>query len=69
MSTFHHSRFQCFLAIRKQSMNRAMRFVADSVNLLGKLLPRSCRVLIEERLNPAVVLIEQRQSPLPLSPI
>jgi hypothetical protein len=40
-------------------MNLAVRLVADSVNLWTKLLPRSCRVLIEERLNPVMVLLKQ----------
>jgi hypothetical protein len=37
-----------------------MRFVADSVNPGTKLLPRSCRILIEQRLNPIMVLVKQR---------
>jgi hypothetical protein len=34
----------------KQSMNLAVRFVADSVNLRTKLLPRRCGILIAGRL-------------------
>jgi hypothetical protein len=34
-----HRSFQFFLVIRKQSMNLAVRVVADSVNLRTKLLP------------------------------
>jgi hypothetical protein len=45
--------------------NLAVRFVADSVNLWTKLLPRSFRILIERRLNPIVVLVKQRTD-LPL---
>jgi len=41
-------------------MNLAVRVVADSVNLLVKLLPRSCRILIQHRLNPIMVLLKQR---------
>jgi hypothetical protein len=41
-------------------MNLAVRFVADSVDLRIKLLPRNCRIFIEQRLNPIVVLIKQR---------
>ena len=41
-------------------MNLAVRFVADSVNLRTKLLPRSFRILIEQRLNLIVVLLKQR---------
>jgi hypothetical protein len=33
-------------------MNLAVSFVADCVNLRSKLLPRSFRILIEQRLNP-----------------
>ncbi len=46
--------------IREQSMNLAVRFVADGVNLKTELLSRSCRILIEQRLNLIVVLVEQR---------
>jgi hypothetical protein len=55
-----HRFFQFFLVIGKQSMNLAVRFVADSVNLRTKLLPRSFRILIEQRLNLIVVLLKQR---------
>ena len=41
-------------------MNFAMRLVADSVNLRTELLPRRARILIEQRLNPVVVLLKQR---------
>ncbi|PYY13864.1 MAG: hypothetical protein DMG61_11910 [Acidobacteria bacterium] len=37
-----------------------MRFVADSMNVRNKLLPRSCRILIEQRLNLIVVLLKER---------
>jgi hypothetical protein len=37
-----------------------MCFVADSVNLWTKPLPRSGRILIEQRLNAHVVLLKQR---------
>jgi hypothetical protein len=36
-----------------------MPFVADRVNLWTKLVPRGCRILIEQRLNPIVVLVKQ----------
>jgi len=55
-----HRLFQFFLMIRKQGMNLAVRFVTDSVNLRTKLLPRSFRILIEQRLNFIVVLLKQR---------
>jgi len=55
-----HRLFQFFLVISKQGMNLAVRFVADSVNLRTKILPRSFRILIEQRLNPIVVLLKQR---------
>ena len=55
-----HRLLQFFLVTSQQSMNLAVRCVADSVNLRTELLPRSCRILIEQRLNPIVVLIEQR---------
>jgi hypothetical protein len=37
-----------------------VRIVADGVNLRTKILPRSCRILIEQRLNPVMVLLQQR---------
>jgi hypothetical protein len=55
-----HRLFQFFLVIAKQSMNLAVRFVAGSVNLRTKLLPRSFRILVEQRLNLVVVLFKQR---------
>jgi hypothetical protein len=55
-----HPFLQFSLVIGKQSMNLAVRLVADRVNLWTKLLPRSGRILIEQRLNPVVVLLEQR---------
>ena len=60
-----HRFFQFFLVIGKQSMNLAMRFVTDGVDLRSKILPRSCRILIEQRLNLIVVLLKQRPD-LPL---
>jgi hypothetical protein len=59
-----HCLFQFLLAISKQSVNLAVRFVADSVNLRTKLLPRRCRILIEQRLNPIMVLLKHRPDPL-----
>jgi len=55
-----HRLFQFLLVISKHSMNLAVRFVADSVNLRTKLLPRRCRILIEQRLNLIMVLLKQR---------
>jgi hypothetical protein len=60
-----HRLFQFFLVIRKQSMNLVVRFVPDPVNLRSQLLPRSFRILIEQRLNLIVVLLKQRPD-LPL---
>ena|GEM_PF-5359991 len=60
MLALHHRFLQFLLVISKQSMNLVMRFVADSVNLRTKLLPRSFRILIEQRLNPIVVLLKKR---------
>jgi hypothetical protein len=55
-----HRLFQFFLVISKQSVNLAVRFVADGVNLRTKLLARRFRILIEQRLNPIMVLLKQR---------
>jgi hypothetical protein len=55
-----HYLFQFFLVIRKQRMNLAVCVVADSVNLRTELLPRSVRILIEQRLNPVMVLFKKR---------
>ena len=52
-----HRLLQFFLVIRQQSMNLAVRFLADSVNLRTELLPRYCRILIEQRVNPITVLL------------
>ena len=54
--------------IRKQRMNLAVRFVADSVNLWTKFLARRFRILIEQRLNPIVVFLKQKPDLLLLSP-
>ena len=59
-----HRLFQFFLVISQQSMNFAVRFVADSVNLSRKLLPRSVRILVEQRLNLVMVLLKQRPDSL-----
>jgi hypothetical protein len=61
-----HRLFQLLLVISKQGMDFTMRIVADSVNLRTQLLPRSCRILIEQHLNPIVVLLKQRPDLLPL---
>jgi len=53
-----HRLLQFFLVISEESMDLAVRFVADSVNLRSKFLPRSFRILIEQRLNPIMVLVE-----------
>ena len=60
MRAFLHRFFQFFLVIAKQRMNLVVRFVADSVNLRTKILPRSVRILVEQRLNLVVVLLKQR---------
>ena len=60
MPALHHRLFQFFLVISKQSVNLPMRFVTDRMNLRSKILPRSCRILIEQRLNLIVVLLKQR---------
>jgi hypothetical protein len=44
----HHRLFQFFLVISQQRMNFVVPFVADGVNLRTKLLPRRCRILIEQ---------------------
>lgn len=59
-----HRLFQVSLVIAKQSMNLAVGFVADRVNLRSKILPRSGRILVEQRLNRVMVLLEQRPDPL-----
>jgi hypothetical protein len=63
-----HCLFQFFLMISEQSVNLAVRFVADGVNLRAKFLPRGCRILIEQRLNPVMVLHRQRPDLLLLLP-
>src|ERR1700720_1106189 len=63
-----HRLLQFFLVIGKQCMNLAVRFVADSVNLRTKLLPRRFWILVEQRLNLIVVLLKQRPHLLLLFP-
>lgn len=41
-------------------MNLAVRFVADRVNLWGKILPRCCWILIEHGLYLVVMVPKQR---------
>jgi hypothetical protein len=50
--------FQLLLVSAKQAMDLTMRFVADGVNLRTELLARCSRILIEQRLNPVVMLLE-----------
>ena len=60
-----HRLLRVFLVIGKQRMDLVVGFVADRVNLRAQLLPRSRRVLIEQRLNRVMVLLEERpDSPL-----
>ncbi len=47
-------------------MNLVVCFVADSVNLRCKLLPRSCRVFIQQHLNLILVFLKQMSNLLPL---
>jgi hypothetical protein len=63
-----HRPFQFFLVISKQSMNLVVCFVADNLNLRTKFLPRRCRILIQQRWNPIMVLLRQRPDLLLLSP-
>jgi hypothetical protein len=60
MLALPHCLFQFLLVVGKQSMNFVVRIVADRVNLRTKLQPPSFRILIEQRLNPIVVLLKQR---------
>ena len=60
MLPLDHRLFQFFLVISKQCMDLAVGFGADRVNLRSKVLPRSFRILIEQRLNFIVVLLKQR---------
>ena len=60
MLAFLHRPFQFFLVIGKQSMNLAVRFVADGVNLWGKILPRRGWVLIEHGPYFVVMVLKQR---------
>ena len=48
--------FQFFLVVGKQSMNLPVRVGADGVNLRSEFLPRSSWVLVEQILNPVMVL-------------
>ena len=59
MPVWVHRLFQFFLVISQQSVNLVVRVVADGVNLRSKLLPRRFRILIEQRLNPIVMLLKQ----------
>jgi hypothetical protein len=55
-----HRLLQFFLVIAEQGMDFVVRVVADSVNLRTELLARSVRILIEQRLNPIVMLLKER---------
>jgi hypothetical protein len=54
-----HRLFQFFLVISKQSVDLVVGVVADGVNLRTQFPPRSCRIFIEQRLNPVMVLLKQ----------
>ena len=66
MFVLPHRFFQLFLVIGKQGVDFTVRSLADSVNLRAELLARNVRILIEERLNSVVVLLEQRPDLLSL---
>jgi len=64
MLAFLHRPFQFFLVIGKESVNLAVGFVADRVNLWGKIPPRCCWVFIEHGLYLVVMVLKQRPDPL-----
>jgi hypothetical protein len=66
MFALHHCLFEFLLMLREQSVNLTMCFVADRMNLRTKFLPGSVRILIQQRLNPVVMLLKQRPDLLPL---
>ena len=55
---WHEFGRQLLPVIAQQGVDFTMRFVADSVDLGAKLLPRRCRILIEQRLNPVMMLLK-----------
>jgi hypothetical protein len=55
-----HRLFQLFLVIGQQSMNLAVRLVTDGMDLRSKLLPRKCRVFVEQGLNLIMMLLKKR---------
>jgi hypothetical protein len=60
MFALPHRFLQLLLVIVEQGVDFMMGFVADGVNPRAKFLPRSCRILIEQRLNLIVMLHKQR---------
>jgi hypothetical protein len=60
MPALLHRLFQLLLVIAEQGMDFKVRFPADSVDLRTELLARNVRILIHQRLNLVVVLLQQR---------
>jgi hypothetical protein len=63
MLALPHRVFQLPLAIAEQGVDFTVRYIADGVNLRTEFLPRSVRILVEQRLNSFVVLLEQGPDP------
>lgn len=54
-----HRLFQLFLVVGKKSMNFTVRLIADRVDLRTEVTTRSVWVLVQECLNPIVVLLKE----------
>jgi hypothetical protein len=57
--TAQHRLLQFLLLVREQSVNAAVCLVAYRVDLRTELLARSIRILVEQRLDFVVVLLQQ----------
>ena len=55
-----HGFFQIFLVIGEQGVNLMMSFIADGVNLRGKVLAGRFGISVEQGLNFIVVLLKER---------
>ena len=66
MHALHHGFCQLLLTICQQGFNLLVRIITDGVDLRGESPARKRGVAVEERLDPVVVLLEQRPDLLPL---
>ena len=66
MHVFLHGFCQLFLVLGQKRLNLVVRFVADRVDLLAEVFAWDPWVLVQQSLNPVVVLLKQGSDLFPL---